>query len=143
MSVEDIGRKKTPSLLKRDESGQIDQSEAAKTTQALVQELITTERDFQKDISYAGGKGERRDVVFFVTVWQRNSIDGKVVLTDDFNPKFQRLSPRDPYKYREFDFIESPILVKDQPMRKDAIGRQMFGVFKVLSNYLHRMGVFE
>jgi len=144
MSVEDIKRsKKTPSLLKRDENGQIDQSEARKTTDELVGKLISTERDFQKDLSYNAAKGDKRDVVFFVTVWQRNSVDGKIVMADDFNPKFQQLSARDPYKYREFDFIEAPILVRDQPMNRANVGKQIFGVFKVLVNYLHRMGVIE
>jgi hypothetical protein len=133
-------RKKKPGILKRDEHNLVVKDEAQKTVEDLTRKLITTERDFQKDLTYSGHKGMRRDIVVFVTVVQRNSIDGKICLEDTRNPKFESWSPRDPYKYRVYDIVEAPIMVKEQPMSKGTLFKQMTGVMGTVMAYIMKMG---
>ena len=60
--------------------GSLDHDDANKKLKELTQKLITEERSFQKEISFKTSRSSKRDVMLFVTICQRNSVDGKIVL---------------------------------------------------------------
>ncbi len=51
------------------------------------------------------------------------------------------MDERDPFRYKVYDYAEAPILAKDIPMPQSVVGRQMMGLFKVVVNYLAKVGV--
>lgn len=137
-------RPKTPSdngpVLKRDENNILDKDDAARTTELLVNKLLTEERAYKKEISF-NARGQKRDFVLMITLLQRNSVDGHIVLGEGDEKGFEVMDERDPYKYRVYDFVEAPILAKHIPMSRATTGKQMMGIFNVIVNYLHKVGI--
>lgn len=131
--------------LKRDEHNFLDRDEADVITKRLTQELITTQRDFQKEISFKNAKGNRRDIVMKVIIYQRNTVNGKLVQSDCDDPLFEKLSnePLDPYKYKYFEHIDAEIAVKEMPMRALTVTKWLMGTYKASINYLARMNVMD
>src|SRR5665213_180842 len=132
---------KGPVLL-RDEHNKLDRGSAANATNALMQKLLTEERAHKKEISY-NAKGNKRDFVVMVTVLQRNSVDGHIVFGEDQGEAFESMDPRDPFKYRVFDFVEAPILARDIPLSKATLSKQVASIFQVLFNYLVKLNVVD
>jgi hypothetical protein len=132
---------KKKSLLSRDANNKLDDSEVAKVTNELMKKLITTERDFQKDLSFNHARGNKRDIMVYVTIFARNSIDGKIVLGDAGNG-FVKLddSGRDPYLYKDLEFIEMPLLAREMPYTRDGLGKGLFGLFNCVVQKLGRIG---
>lgn len=134
--------KKTPPpgpVLKRNEHNELDRGDAARVTGELVHKLLTEERAFKKEITY-NARGTKRDIVVMMTIMVRNSVDGKIV-ADDLG--YDTMDERDPYKYKVFDYVEAPIMARDIPMSRSMTGKQLMNCFKVLVNYLARMGVVD
>lgn len=136
-------KKPSGPVLKRDENNVLDRADADAQIQRLMKTLITEERAFQKDLTFRNARGNKRDVMMFITIVHRNSIDGKIILGEDESKGFESWSDRDPYKYKAFDFIEVPFMAKDYPMKKTAIGAVLMQCFKLCCNYLIRMGVID
>lgn len=128
--------------LKRDAHNKLDMADAAKVTEQLTKKLLQEERAFKKDISF-NAKGQKRDFIFMVTVMQRNSVDGHIVFGEDEYGGFESMDPRDPYKYRVYDYVEAPILAREIPMSKVALSQQVASVFQVLFNYLVKLNVVD
>lgn len=136
--------KKDPLNIKRDEHNTLDKDDATRVIDKVMGDLINTERDHQKDMTFAKSRTEKRDIIVKVVVYQRNTVDGKIVGMDGQNPLFEKLSddPLDPYRYRYFDHMDGEIFAGDMPMSQAKVGRWTMGCFKVLVNYLCRMGAF-
>lgn len=132
-------------ILKRDENNRLDQDDAARVTQELTRKLITESRDFQKEISFKHSRDNRRDVVVKVVLYQRNTVNGKIVKSDSGDPLFEKLSndPLDGFRYKYFEHIDMEISVKEMPMPLGKAGKWILGGFSALSNYLARMWVFN
>jgi len=127
-------------ILKRDEHNKLDIDDAARVTQQLTQKLLQEERAHKKDISF-NARGNKRDFIVMVTVLQRNTVDGHIVIGEDESKGFEIMDARDPFKYRVYDFVEAPILARDIPMNRAACGKQMLGIFNVLINYLGKLSI--
>lgn len=129
-------------VLKRDANNKLDQDAADKVLRDLAGKLADHESARNKDLSFSA-KGNKRDFVIMVTVMQRNSVDGHVVIGEDESRGFEVMDPRDPFKYRIYDFVEAPILAKNIPMRRASVGKQMLGIFNVLVNYLAKLSIVD
>lgn len=127
-------------VLKRDQHNKLDMDAAAQVQRQLTEKLLTEERAHKKDITF-NAKGNKRDFIVMVTVLQRNSIDGHLVFGEDETKGFEVYDPRDPFKYRVYDYVEAPILCRDIPMSKNTCAKQMAGIFNVLITYLARLSV--
>lgn len=138
-------RDKIPSILKRDEHNNLDHDDARKVTDDLVKKLITEQRDYQKEISFKHSRSNRRDIVLKIVLYQRNTVNGKIVRDDADDPLFERLGdePLDPYRYKYFDHIDGEIAVREMPMPMGKAGKWILGCFKGVTNYLARMGIFH
>jgi hypothetical protein len=126
--------------LKRDANNKLDMDDAARVTHELTKKLLQEERAHKKDISF-NAKGNKRDFVVMFTILQRNTVDGHIVFGEDESKGFEVMDPRDPFKYRVYDYVEAPMLARDIPMSKATTGKQLLGVFNVLVNYLARLGI--
>lgn len=131
--------------IKRDEHNMLDKEDADRVLRKVTEDLITTSRDHQKEMSFKNARGNRRDIVVKIILYQRNTVNGMVVTGDRSDPEFEKLSdqPLDPYLYKYFEHIDGEILAKEMPMPLSKSGRWQMGCFKALSNYLARMGVFN
>jgi hypothetical protein len=131
--------------IKRDEHNRLDKDDTERVIKKVTEDLINTERDFQRDLTFLKNRENRRDVVVKVIVYQKNTVNGKIVKDDYKNPLFEKLSedPLDAIRYRMFDYMDGEIFVKEMPMRQAEVGRWTMGCFKVVVNYLCRMGVFN
>lgn len=128
--------------LKRDQNNKLDKDDAERVQKELIKRLITEERHYQKEISFKNARGAKRDIFIFVTIAQRNSIDGKVVLGDPVGPgQYEKWANDDPYAYKVFDYVEGEIPAKMIPMKLPETGKFLMGVFKAVTNYLARMNV--
>jgi hypothetical protein len=136
-------RKKTPSLLPRDKNNRVIKSEVQSTVETITKRLLTAERDIQKDITFAKARGSKRDICIFITVVQRNSIDGNICLEDTKDPKFERWSPRDPYSYKVFDSVDAPIVCKHLPLKHETAFKQLQGCMSAVLKYLMQMGAVQ
>lgn len=132
-------------VLPRDEHGMIIPDAADALQKELVKKLINEERDFQKEMSFRNAASDRRDIIVKIVIYQRNSVNGKIVRGDIENPLFENLSddPLHPYRYRYFEHIDGEIMAKEMPLNPAKVGRWQFGMFKTLTNYLARMGAFN
>lgn len=138
-------RKKTKDngpVLKRDENNKLDMDDAARVTQQLTKKLLQEQRAHEKEISF-NARGNKRDFVVMVTVLQRNSVDGHIVIGDNESKGFEKMGGDDPFMYRVYDFVEAPITARHIPMRRAAVGKQMLGIFNVLVNYLGKLGIVD
>lgn len=73
--------KKTPSLLKRDEHGQlIDPQQGHKEANALLDKLMNEKRLHEKDSSFHISRTGRRDVVVHLAVTVLGQVDGKRII---------------------------------------------------------------
>jgi len=126
--------------IKRNEDNSLDQDHATKVLTDLTGSLIHEKRAFEKDLSMRIAKENRRDIVVKVIIYQRNSIDGKIVMEDNSDPLFERLG-EDFYRFKYFDHLDGEVLVREMPMSRANIGRWTMGCFKTVVNYLHRMNV--
>lgn len=131
--------------IKRDEHNQLDKEDADRVTKKITEDLITTQRDYQKEISFKNARGNRRDIVVKFVIYQRNTVNGMIVRDDSKDPEFEKLStdPLDPYKYKYFDHIDGEIMAKEMPMPLSKHGKWLMGCFKGVVNYLARMNVFN
>ena len=74
-------RKKTPSLLKRDEQNRvIDPGEAARINEDLMKKLLTEKRAHEKDESMHVARTGKRDVVVHLAVTVLPSVDGHNII---------------------------------------------------------------
>ena len=130
--------------MKRDEHNRLDRNDAKAKTEELMQKLITEERMFQKDISFNHARGNKRDIMVYMTIFARNSVDGMIVVGDEGNG-FVELdrTGHDPYRYKDLDFIEFPIMAKDMPMSKETMGQAIKGFFTHLVSKLIRIGAID
>ncbi len=131
--------------IKRDEHNQLDKDDADRVIKKVTEDLITTQRDYQKEMSFRNARTDRRDVVVKIVIYQRNTVNGRFVRSDMDNPLFERLSddPLDASRYRYFDHIDGEILAKEMPMPMGKAGKFTMGCFKAMVNYLARMNVFN
>lgn len=131
----------TGPVIKRDENNQLDHGDADAQLRTLQERLITEERSHQKEMSFRNARGDKRDIVMKIIIMQRNSVNGKVVLGDDATKGFEAgEDPRDPYKYKIFEWIDGEINATSMPMSHVNTGRWIMGCFKAATNYLARMG---
>lgn len=134
--------KDTGPVLKRDANNKLDMDDAAKVTEQLTRKLLQEERAHKKDISF-NARGVKRDFIFMLTVMQRNSVDGHIVVGENEASGFEKMDDRDPYMYRVYDYIEAPILAKHIPMKKAMLAQQVSSVFQVLFTYLVKLNVVD
>ena len=136
---------KKPSLLKRDENNNLDDSEVTEVVDSLTRKLITEQRAVQKELSMRHVKTNRRDIVVKTIVMQRNTVDGILIREDYSNPVFEKLSedPLDPFRYNTFDFVDGEILAREQPMSASSVTRWTMGMYKAVINYLARMNAMD
>jgi len=132
-------------IIKRDEHNMLDQDDADVVTKKVISELITTQRDYQKEIMFRNCNTEKRDIVVKIVLYRKNTVDGKIVKGDYQNPLFERLSdePLDPIRYHYVEHIDCEINAKEMPMPMSKIGKWTMGSFKALINYLARMNAFD
>ncbi len=128
--------------LKRDQNNKLDREDAKKVVEELTKKLITEERAYKKDISY-NARGHKRDFVVMVTLMQRNSVDGHIIIGEDETKGFEVMDARDPFKYRVYDFVEAPILSRNIPMRKADVGKQMASIFNMLFQYMVKLNIVD
>ena len=141
----DIKSRKEPGLIKRNEDNSLDKNDADKVIKKVTEDLICTQRDFQKENEFRHARSGKRDVIVKIVIYQRNSVNGRVVKSDNENPLFERLSEDslDQYRFKYFEHIDFEIMAHEMPMDMAKIGKAMIGCFKALTNYLARMGVFN
>lgn len=129
--------------LKRDEHNRLDRDDAKERTDKLMKELIETERQHQKDISFNLARGKKRDFVVFITIFMRNSVDGKIVIGDNEESGFFSLNDKDPYKYKDYDCIDIQLPARLLPMKRAQLGKALMSGFNVLVNWLARIGAVD
>lgn len=129
--------------IKRNDKNEIDEVDAERLLKKVTENLITTERDVQKELSMRKAISDRRDIVVKVIIYQKNTQNNVVIREDYQNPLFEKLSddPLDPFRYRYFDHLDGEISVKEMPMSTAKVGRWTMGCFKTVVNYLARMNV--
>ncbi len=127
--------------LKRDEHNMLDKDSAREETEKLMRKLITEERMHQKHISFNHARGNKRDIMVYITIFARNSVDGMIVLGDD-DRGYQPLdgSGRDPYKYKDLDIIEFPLLANQMPVSKIDLSQAIRGCFTALVSKMISIG---
>lgn len=127
----------------RDEHNMLDPNSADEVTKQVTKDLITTQRDFQKDNEMKRAIGNRRDIIVKTIIYQRNTQNHHVIAEDRQDPSFEKLSddPLDPYLYKYFDHIDGEIMCKEMPMSAANVGRWSMGMFKCVVNYLAKMNV--
>jgi hypothetical protein len=128
-------------VVKRDEHNMVDHDSADKALQDLHKKLITEERAHQKEISFKNARGNKRDIVVKIIIFQRNSVDGKIVLGDEKDGFESAGDPRDPYKYKYFEHIDAEIDSRHNPLSPKDVTRWQMGIYKCMTNYLAKMGV--
>lgn len=131
--------------IRRDKHNILDKSHADEVVKDLTEKLIGESRDFQKEISFRNARTNRRDIVVKFVLYQRNTVNGKIVTGDAADPEYEKLSdqPLDPYRYKYFDHVDGEILAQEMPMPFSTSGKWMMGCFKAVANYLARMNVFN
>ncbi len=129
--------------IKRDKNNKIDKDDADKVLKKVTEDLITTQRDFQKEMSFRHAKTTRRDIVVKTLIYQKNTVNGMVVREDYQNPLFEKLSddPLDPIRYNLFDYVEGELFVREMPLSAEKVGKWSMGMFKAVVNYLARMNI--
>lgn len=137
-------RDKKPSILKRDENGQIaDRDDAKRVTENLVRKLLTEERAHDKDQSFHRVTTGKRDIVVFLMPMIRNSVNGKLVLGDDASRGFIKFDERDMYSYRPYDFVNVEFPARNLPGKKEYIGKGLMSGFSVVVKWMMKMGVIQ
>ena len=130
--------------MKRDEHNRLDKDDAATQTETLMKKLITEERMHQKDISFNHARGNKRDIMVYMTIFARNSVDGMIVIGDEERGFLSLDSTgRDPFKYKDLDFIEFPIMAREMPLCKANMAQAIKGFFTALTSKLMRIGAID
>jgi hypothetical protein len=127
----------------RDENNMLDQDSADKAILNLRKKLVDETIHQNRDNSYANAKGIRRDLVVKFQIFQRNSINKHVVISDDINDGFENLSglATDPFKYRLMEYVDGEIDVREMPMTAATFGKWLHSCFVGVNSYLRSMGI--
>ncbi len=130
-------------IIKRDEHNMLDKNDTDRVLKKVTEDLITTQRDQQKDNEMRRAIGNRRDVIVKTIIYQRNTQNGHVIQEDYKDIGFEKLSddPLDHYRYKMFEFIDGEIMAKEMPMSMTNVGKWTMGMFKCVVNYLAKMNV--
>jgi hypothetical protein len=132
-------------VLKRDEHNRLDMDHTDAVLKDITKNLISEQRDYQKEIAFKHSRSNKRDLVMKIVLYQRNSVNGKIVVSDNDDPSFESLSadPLHAYKYKYFEHIDAEISVKEMPMSAKTVYKWLMGCCNAALNYIVRMGIID
>lgn len=134
----DNDEKDSGPVLKRDEHNILDRDEADRVGKELIRKLLTEQRIHDKQESFHMSRTGKRDICVMMGVYIRNSVNGKIVLSDQQG--FESFSPSDMYKYKTVDMATVEFPARNLPGNKEFIGKGLMSGFNVIVKWLSSIG---